>query len=114
MQLMLPMLTVYSGPRLVDLSVIDAIKTYRDAVRICWDLRTRRNLSQRILASECGCYSSHVSDYLSEDASKRELPAKHVAAFEVQCGNRVISQWLARSAELTILEQFIEQRRTAA
>src|SRR5437899_2675991 len=108
MQLMLPMLTVYEGPRLVDRSVIDAIQTYRDAVRICWDLRIRRNLTKRLLASECGCYASHVSDYISEDVSKRELPAKHVAAFEVQCGNRVISQWLARRAELTILEQFIE------
>ncbi len=113
MQLNLPMLTVYEGPRLVDPSLIAAIKTYREAVRVCWDLRTRRNLSKRLLAAEAGLYASHLSDYISEDDSKRELPAKHVNAFEVQCGNRVISQWLAASAHLTIMEQFIVQRRAA-
>lgn len=114
MQLMLPMLTVYTGPRLVDVSVISAITTYRDAVRMCWDLRADRRLSKRELAARCGCYASHVTDYLKDGPSSRNLPAEHIAAFERECHNRVISQWLARRAELTILEQFIEQRRDAA
>lgn len=113
MQLHLPMLTVYDGPRLVEPSQISVIQSYRDAVRMCWDLRTRRNLTKRMLASEAGLYPSHVSDYISEDPSKRELPAKHVNAFEVECGNRVISQWLAARAHLTIMEQFIAHRRAA-
>ena len=89
--------------------VLAAVFTYREAVRVCWDLRTRRHLSRRVLAEESGVYASHVSDYLSDDAGKRELPAKHIAAFEVACGNRTISQWLAKQANLTILEQFIER-----
>ena len=113
MQLHLPMLTVYEGPCLVEPSVILAIRTYREAVRLCWDLRTRKKLTKRMLAIDAGLYPSHVSDYVSEVPSKRELPAKHVAAFEVQCGNRVISQWLAAQAHLTIMEQFIAQRRVA-
>lgn len=113
MQLHLPMLTVYDGPRLVEPSQILEISSYREAVRMCWDLRTRPHLTKRLLASDAGLYSSHVSDYISPDPSKRELPAKHVAAFEVQCGNRVISQWLAAQAHLTIMEQFIAQRRVA-
>lgn len=113
MQLNLPMITYYEGPRLISQEVLSAVLTYRDAVRVCWDLRTRRQLARRTLAEEANLYASHVSDYLSEDDSKRELPAKHIAAFEVVCGNRAISQWLAKQAHLTILEQFIDQRRAA-
>lgn len=107
-QLQLPMLTVYTGPRLVDLELIDACRSYRSAVRACWLLRVRRALTQRQLAEEAGLYASHVTDYVSEDDDKRELPAKHVNGFELACGNRFVSQWLARQASLTILEQYIQ------
>lgn len=113
-QLKLPMLTVYSGPRLVDAEIIDACKTFREACKACWDLRTRRGLTRRVLAEEAGLYPSHVSDYLHESITKRELPAKHVNAFELACGNRFVSQWLARQANLTILEQFIQPARRVA
>ncbi|HYW57698.1 MAG TPA: XRE family transcriptional regulator [Polaromonas sp.] len=110
MQLTLPMLTYYEGPRLISQEVLAAVLTYREAVLVCWDLRTRRSLTHRQLAVEAHLYASHVSDYLNKDSSKRELPAKHVANFEVACGNRAISQWLAKQANLTILEQFIERK----
>jgi hypothetical protein len=114
MQLLLPMLTYYEGPRPVSPEVLAGVLTYREAVRVCWQLRTRRNMTQRVLAEESLLYASHVTDYLSDKDAKRELPAKHVAAFEVACGNRVISQWLAREAHLTILEQFLEPKRATA
>jgi hypothetical protein len=110
MQLNLPMLTYYVGPRLIDAELVLACRTYREAVRACWDMRTRRSLTKRALAEGAGLYASHVSDYISDDDTKRELPAKHINAFEIECGNRAISQWLARQANLTILEQFIDRR----
>ena len=113
-QLKLPMLTVYTGPRLVDAEIVDACNTYREAVRACWDLRTRRHLTQRQLAEEAEVYASHLSDYLSDLHEKRELPAKHINTFELACGNRMITQWLARRANLTILEQFIQRERRVA
>ncbi|MCW5648366.1 MAG: hypothetical protein KIS62_01335 [Ramlibacter sp.] len=113
-QLTLPMLTYYTGPRLVSAEIIAGITSYREAVRTSWDLRTRRSLTKRALAEAAGLYPSHVSDYTSEDESKRELPAKHIAAFEVECGNRVITQWQVAQAKLTILEQFIPTLRAAA
>ncbi|MGH8647617.1 MAG: hypothetical protein ACREX4_25390, partial [Gammaproteobacteria bacterium] len=67
MQLNLPMLTYYEGPRLISQEVLAGILTYRDAVRVCWDLRSRRNLTRRALAEEAALYASHVSDYLSDD-----------------------------------------------
>jgi len=110
MQLNLPMLTYYVGPSLIDAEIVLACRTYREAVRACWDMRTRRGLTKRALAEGAGLYASHVSDYISDDDSKRELPAKHINAFEIECGNRFVSQWLARQANLTILEQFIDRR----
>jgi hypothetical protein len=113
-QLTLPMLTMYSGPRLVDMELVDACRSYREAVRTCWDLRSRRQLTKRLMAEEAGLYASHVSDYLAAASAKRELPAKHVNAFEIACGNRMISQWLARQANLTILEQYMQGARRVA
>ncbi len=113
MQLTLPMLTYYVGPRLIDQQIVLACRSYREAVRACWDMRTRRQLTKRALAEAAGLYASHVSDYISDDDNKRELPARHINAFEIECGNRFISQWLASQANLTILEQFIDRRAAA-
>jgi transcriptional regulator with XRE-family HTH domain len=109
-QLKLPMLTYYEGPKLVDPEIVRACRSYREAVRAAWHFRTRRNLTRRALAEGAGLYASHVSDYLSDDESKRELPARHIEDFEQECGNRFVSQWLAQRANLTILEQFMERR----
>ena len=114
MQLDLPMLTYYVGPKLIEAGLVQACRTYREAVQACWDKRTRRGLTKRMLAEAVGLYASHVSDYLKPDAaSKRELPARHINAFEIECGNRFISQWMARQANLTILEQYIDRRAAA-
>jgi hypothetical protein len=104
-QLRLPMLTVYVGPQLVDWELICAAKTYREAVCACWELRTRKHLTRRKLAEGAGLYASHVSDYLSDDPAKRELPAKHINAFEQECGNRFITQWMTLQAGMHVLEE---------
>jgi hypothetical protein len=109
-QLSLPMLTVYTGPRIVAGDVVEACKQYRDAVRMCWSLRVRNRMAKTAYAAEIGCYPSHLSGYVSEQEGRRQLPAEFVAAFEVACGNRCITQWLAAQANLTILEQFITAR----
>lgn len=114
MQLTLPMLTHYDGPRLIDRAIVDGLVTYREAVRTCYNLRTRRNMTARLLAEEAGVYASHVSDYLNAKPNKRDLPARHIAAFEVACGNRLISQWLNRQCGLTVMEEFMQHRRATA
>lgn len=109
-QLSLPMLTVYTGPRIVSGDVVGGCKQYRDAVRMCWSMRVRSKMSKTAYAAEVGCYPSHLSGYVSDEKGRRQLPAEYVAAFEVACGNRCITQWLAAQANLTILETFIQQR----
>lgn len=106
----LPFLTYYEGPRLMTVEAISGARSYREAVRLCWLERTRKNLTGRVLAEESGTYPSHVCECLSEDEKRRELPAKHINAFEIACGNRAISQWLAAQAQLTILETLLQQR----
>jgi hypothetical protein len=90
------------NPRLLDAQVIAAIASYRDAVRLCWMTRRRRSMTQRQLAEETGSYASHITDYLAEDEWRRDLPAARINAFEIACGNRAITQWLAREAGLQV------------
>lgn len=87
-----------------------SIRSYRHACRLAWKLRAVRNLQRRTLAEACGLYASHVSDYFSLNESKRELPARHIAAVERVLGNTVISQWVAQQSKLTVLEEMQAQR----
>lgn len=121
-QLQLQMLTVYDGPQLVDREVVMACKTYRDAVRACWELgkRKRPGYTMRQLAEDIGCYPAHVTDYLHRDdkPSRRDLPARCIVAFESQMGNRFVSQWIASRARLAVIDegvlQYFEQMRRSA
>lgn len=92
---------------------VQGIKSYRHACRLAWKLRNPR-ITQRTLAELAGLYTSHVSDYLSPHACRRELPARHVATVERVLGNTVISQWLAQQSRLTVLEEMQAARRVAA
>lgn len=81
-------------PDLVDQSEVDQCATYRDAVRLCWINRGRKNMTQASLAEECGLYPSHVSDYLSVFPGKRDLPGGKIAVFQRVCRNTAITQWI--------------------
>ncbi len=98
---------------IVPSQVVMRITSYRQACRLAWKLRRVRNLSRRSLAECCGLYTSHVSDYFSVHASRRELPARYIAAVESHLCNTVISQWLAQQANLTLLEEMQAARRAA-
>ena len=108
-QQQLPMLTVYTGPKLVGSDVVCSVKSYRDAVQKCFELRTRPRMSNALIAEEVGCCASHIGDYVTtqERKTRHDLPAEHIQAFEVAMGNRLITQWMTSQANLTILEQFI-------
>lgn len=92
--------------------VVMGVKSYRHACRMAWKLRGTR-ITQRTLAELAGLYSSHVSDYFSLHATRRELPARHVAAVESVVGNTLISQWLAQQSHLTVVEELQALRRAA-
>lgn len=112
-QIELPLLCRLDAPSVVPDANVKACDTYRDAVRLCWDLRRSKSMTKRSLAEHAGLYASHVTDHLSDDDSKRDLPAKHIKAFEYVCGNTAISQWIAMGARLTVIEE-IQAGRLAA
>lgn len=88
-------------------SVIAQARTYREAVRLSWQLRRIAILTIAQLTEEAGLTRQHVTDYLHEDdkPARRDLPADKVADFERVVGNSIVSQWLASQSRLTVLEQ---------
>lgn len=106
-QLQLPLLCRLDGPSILPPQRLLSVGSYRQAVLACWALR--RDIgdgAQSACARFIGAQVSHMSAYLSEDDSKRDMPAKFIHALEVWCGNTAISQYLARGSKLTIVEEF--------
>lgn len=94
----------------VPAQVVMGVRSYRHACRLAWKLRAVRNLTRRTLAEQTSLYTSHVSDYFSPFAHRRELPARHIADVERVLGNTVISQWVAQQSKLTVLEEMQADR----
>ena len=113
-QKQLPLLGRMDGPSVVPPNLLNGL-SYRQVVRLCWQLRRVKNATRAMCAAECDLYASHVSDYLHEDDGKhrRDLPASCIPAFEAFCGNTAISQWVAAGARLTVVEE-IQAMRLAA
>ncbi len=102
------------GPSVAPAEFVAKCKTYREAVRYCWELRRVKRMTKAQLAAEAELTAQHVSDYLAADdlPRRRDLPACKVAAFETVCGNTLVSQWIAHQSRLTVLEQ-MQARRAA-
>lgn len=94
--------------------IIMGIKSWRHACRLAWRLRRPKGMTQRTLAELAGLHPPHVSAYFSVHADRRELPARYIASVEGVIQNTVMSQWLAHSSKLTVLEEIQVARRRAA
>lgn len=112
-QMQLPLLCRLDAPAVVPPSMVAQCKTYRDAVRLCWDLRRVRNMTQARLAEEAGLYAPHVSCYLHDGPRQRDLPGHALRGFEWACGNTAVSQWHSLQAKLTVVEEMQALRAAA-
>lgn len=105
----------YASPaaRFLPKEAIAACASFRDAVCLAWEHRALRGMTQRTLAEKLEIAGSHMSNMLSREAVDRhgkprqDLPARYIAAFEREVGNRAVSQYLARLAALTLMEEVI-------
>lgn len=94
--------------RFVPEAQVRACRTYRDAVLLAWDHRSRKSLTRRALAEECGLYAPHVSSYLHPDpldaksCPRLDLPADCIEAFEEAVSNHAIRQYLNYLGRLTM------------
>jgi hypothetical protein len=112
-QLNLPLLTRHNGPSAVPTDYVKRCSTYRQAVRLCWQLG--RITNQRALVEGARMRRQHVSDYLHRDdkPTRRSLPAQRIADFEAFVGNTLVSQWIAAQSHLTVLEEMQAARAAA-
>jgi hypothetical protein len=112
----MPLLARMHGPAMVPTELMRTVKTYRDAVRLCWQLRRVRNMTFRQLASEAGLHYQHVTDYFHADdkPSRRDLPGDAVEAVEAVLGNSAITQWHAMRGAFTLMEVVMEEQRRRA
>lgn len=104
-QLPLRLLCRLDAPSVVPPQTIAQCKTYREAVRLCWDLRRATTMTQQRLAEEAGLYAPHVTCYLKDGKRQRDLPGWAVRSFEWVCGNTAITQWHNAQAKLTVVEE---------
>lgn len=111
----LPLLARLNGPSVVHPEMVAHCKTYRDAVRMAWQMRRVRNMTQRQLACEAGLRPQLVTDYLNQDdhPTRRDLPGQLIAAFESVVGNTCVRQWIAAQSRLTVLEEMQAARAAA-
>lgn len=113
-----PLLARLEGPHVVPPELMRIVKTYREAVRLCLFIakRKRPGLKLTDIASICGLTRQHVTDYFHEDdrPQRRDLPGEAVRVVEEFLGNTAISQWHARNARLTVLEEMQASARIAA
>lgn len=102
-----PLMARLNGPSVVPEQWIWQAKSYRQAVRLAWELRRVQYMTRAQLAAEAELYPQHVSDYLAADdkPNRRDLPAEAVARFEAVVGNTLVSQWLAARSKLTVMEE---------
>ena len=110
-----PLLGRLDGPSIACPQLVAMCGTYREACRMCWELRRVKRMTRAQMAAETGMYPQHVSDYFAADdkPSRRSLPGDKLAAFEAVCGNTLVSQWHAAQAKLTVLEEMQASKRAA-
>lgn len=115
-QKQLPLMGRLDGPSVVPAKYVRLCKTYREAVRACWQLRRVTYMTFAQLAAEANLYHQHVSDYLNSDdkPGRRDLPADKITEFESVVGNTLVSQWLSHRAMLTVLEEMQATARETA
>lgn len=114
-QLEFPLLGRIDAPSVAPEQWVRNATTYRDVVRLAWTLRRAKCAKSSDMARDCAFHAQHISDWLAKDdkPARRSLPAHHIPVFENYVGNTLISQWMARHAKLTVLEEITATKAAA-
>jgi hypothetical protein len=114
-QIEIPLYGRVDGPCMVPARHLRRVRSYREAVRLCWVLRRAKGMRPTDLARDFGFTRQHVSDYLNADdmPQRRNLPPDEIKLFEDVCGNSAITQWLALRQRFTLLEELQAERLAA-
>lgn len=111
-QLEFPLFQRVDAPSVAPEQWVRYCKTYRAAVQAAWGLRKMKGAKAADMARDMQFHAQHVGDWLNLDnrPSRRNLPAHHIPDFEAYVGNSLVTQWIARHAKLTVLEEMTATR----
>ncbi|HYC00376.1 MAG TPA: hypothetical protein VEA35_13500 [Ramlibacter sp.] len=116
----MPLLKDLGPAQWVPESEVAKWRSYREAVVWCW-LNQRHYVGMNetarrtLFANHAGMHAPHASRCFKPDSkSPMDLPQRCIRSFETFTGWRGVRQWQLKDAELTAMEQVIEQRRAAA
>jgi len=114
----MPFHTTLTPPKFATKRVIDSFGSYREAVIWCWENRMNsgagEKADQAMCANQIGLHTPHMSRCVNKASqAPMNLNPDHLTGFEAFCGWRAASQFIASQAQFTLLEQLIEERKTA-
>jgi hypothetical protein len=101
-------------PEFLPIEEVMKCESFRDAVRLSWEFRRIKAMTQSTLAERIGTYASHVTDYMhrDDDPKRRNLPANKLSRWAVHVGNFGVQQWLELDAERELI-RYNDERRAA-
>lgn len=106
-------------PKFASQGVVKGFANYRDAVVWVWE--NRRNTGageksdQAMCANRINLHTPHMSRCVSRDSgAPMNLSPDLLPGFEAFCGWYAVSQFLATQAQMTLMEQVMEERRAIA
>lgn len=111
-------MTVGGKTRFAPVDVVRSWSSYRDAVLWCWANRPHRGMNepndQAMFSRLAGVHAPHMSRYVSPcSGAPMDLKSDLIPEFEAYTGWHGITQYIAMSSSLTIMEEVIEERRVA-
>lgn len=112
----MPFPAVIAAAQWVESEEVKRWQTFRDAVLWCWEHRPERgqkeqgdqamfrHLCKRVFKADC--HAPHISRWVNKNTkAPMNLPQDLEAAFESFTGWRGLTQWHARRASVTLLEE---------
>lgn len=105
-------------PQYAPKSVIDSFTCYRDAVVWTWENRVNvgygDDIDQSLCANFMGAHPPHMSRWVKrESGAPMKLDPDLRTKFQHFCGWFAVSQYMAKTDQITIMEQVLAERASA-
>lgn len=115
----IPIVGSVSNVQFAPSSVVKSFKSFADAVQWAWENRPCHGLAeqddQALCARLMGLHAPHMSRCVNRNSkAPMNLSPDLLPAFESYTGWKAPSQYIASKAQMTVLEQLIEEKRIAA
>lgn len=114
----MPFLLALPSAKFAPAEVVDSFGSYRDAVMWCWNNRPSRGKNepddQAMFARNACLHAPHMSRCVNKRTkAPMDLRPDLIYSLEAYTGWRAITQYLARHSHVTLMEEVIEQRKSA-